>query len=105
MSNCTSNRLVAFLLSRSAESSSIRYGRANSARALNGRCPPIERSGKGDRAEVESTLETVTACARKLRIGLALGTCFEEATDGRRYNQVHLYDEKLSSVFTSVTVI
>jgi len=47
-----------------------------------------------DRLEVEAALARVTATARGLRVGLALGTCFREVqTDDaeRAYNQVRVY--------------
>jgi predicted amidohydrolase len=43
-----------------------------------------------DRGEVRKALEEVTAYAREKRVGLALGTCFEE-DDGRCHNQVRFY--------------
>lgn len=43
-----------------------------------------------DRKAVQEALAAVTVRARAARVGLALGTCFEEA-DGRSYNQVRIY--------------
>ena len=45
-----------------------------------------------DRARVAAALEEVTAAAKKARVALALGTCFEEPDDGRCYNQIRFYD-------------
>ncbi len=45
-----------------------------------------------DAIEVADALRHVTAKAREAKLGLALGTCFEEA-DGQRYNQLRFYDE------------
>ncbi|MDD2764944.1 MAG: carbon-nitrogen hydrolase family protein [Opitutaceae bacterium] len=43
-----------------------------------------------DAMEMTSALTQVTALARRLSVGLALGTCFREA-DGKCYNQVRFY--------------
>lgn len=43
-----------------------------------------------DRDEVQAALARVTAQAQEAGVGLALGTCFEEA-DGRCYNQLRFY--------------
>jgi predicted amidohydrolase len=44
-----------------------------------------------DARRTAAALERLRAQARRSRIALALGTCFEEA-DGRRYDQVRVYD-------------
>lgn len=44
-----------------------------------------------DAARTAAALERVTATARRARLGLALGTCFEEPEDGRRYDQLRFY--------------
>lgn len=41
--------------------------------------------------EVAAALEEVTARARQAGVGLALGTCFVEPSDGRCYNQLRFY--------------
>jgi predicted amidohydrolase len=43
-----------------------------------------------DVQDAAGALDRVTALARRLRVGLALGTCFVEA-DGKCYNQVRFY--------------
>jgi predicted amidohydrolase len=43
-----------------------------------------------DVGEAADALERVTALARRLKVGLALGTCFVEA-DGECYNQIRFY--------------
>ena len=43
-----------------------------------------------DRAALKEALTELTAFAAGLRVGLALGTCAEEA-DGRRYNEIRFY--------------
>ena len=43
-----------------------------------------------DAAAVTTELSTVTALARRLQLGLALGTCFKES-DGYTYNQLRFY--------------
>jgi predicted amidohydrolase len=40
---------------------------------------------------VRQALQRVTAHARKLRLGLALGTCFVATRSGRTYNQLRFY--------------
>ncbi|NLE44788.1 MAG: carbon-nitrogen hydrolase family protein [Chloroflexi bacterium] len=45
-----------------------------------------------DQAAVELGLRHVTAAARAVGIGLALGTCFVEPEDGACYNQIRFYD-------------
>ncbi len=42
-------------------------------------------------AQVHEALQHVTAAAAAANVGLALGTCFTEATDGRTYNQLRFY--------------
>jgi predicted amidohydrolase len=44
-----------------------------------------------DAARTAAALERITAAARRARLGLALGTCFEEPEDGRRYDQLRFY--------------
>ncbi len=44
-----------------------------------------------DARRTAAALERLRAKARKSRVALALGTCFQEA-DGRRYDQVRVYD-------------
>ena len=44
-----------------------------------------------DRDTVEAGLQRVTARAREAGVGLALGTCFFERTDGKCYNQIRFY--------------
>lgn len=44
-----------------------------------------------DAPAVEDALNRVTSIAREKRVGLALGTCFVEAEDGRCYNQIRFY--------------
>lgn len=46
---------------------------------------------KFDPAETQAALEEVTAKARELGVGLALGTCFVEPEDGKCYNQIRFY--------------
>ena len=46
-----------------------------------------------DRAEVTDGVREVTALARELRVGLALGTCFTEADDST-YNQLRFYSPR-----------
>ncbi|MEI6512384.1 MAG: carbon-nitrogen hydrolase family protein [bacterium] len=45
-------------------------------------------------SEVVSALEVVTAKARSVKLGLALGTCFVEPEDRRCYNQLRFYDQE-----------
>ncbi len=46
-----------------------------------------------DRAEVAAALERVTAFAAEMKVGLLLGTCYEEMKEGRPacFNQVRVY--------------
>ena len=44
-----------------------------------------------DVAETRNALQRVTAAAARARVGLALGTCFVEASDGKTYNQLRFY--------------
>jgi len=44
-----------------------------------------------DPATVEAALERVTAKAKAAAVGLALGTCYLEPDDGKRYNQIRFY--------------
>ncbi len=44
-----------------------------------------------DVAETREALERVTVAAARARVGLALGTCFVEASDGMTYNQLRFY--------------
>ena len=44
-----------------------------------------------DVAETRAALQRVTAAASKARVGLALGTCFVEESDGKTYNQLRFY--------------
>lgn len=44
-----------------------------------------------DTREVEDALERVTRKAREAEVGLALGTCFVEPDDGKRYNELRFY--------------
>ncbi len=45
-----------------------------------------------DQARLYDALHTVTGQARKAHVGLALGTCFVEPSDGLCYDQVRFYD-------------
>ena len=47
-----------------------------------------------DQAKVEKALATVVAKASSQHLALALGTCYEESDDGKRYNQIRFYDQK-----------
>lgn len=47
---------------------------------------------KFDLAEVQAALLHLTSTAAQAGIGLALGTCFVEACDGKTYNQVRFYE-------------
>lgn len=44
-----------------------------------------------DRAEVSAALQHVTATAAGAGIGLALGVCYVEESDGKTYNQLRFY--------------
>ena len=45
-----------------------------------------------DAQHAEAALQQVTAKAKSVGVGLALGTCFVEADDGKCYNQVRFYN-------------
>ena len=45
-----------------------------------------------DPADVQAALRQVETAAARVRIGLALGTCFVEASDGKTYNQLRFYE-------------
>lgn len=45
-----------------------------------------------DVADVQEGLDYITAVASDAGVGLALGTCFVEPTDGKCYNQLRFYD-------------
>ena len=45
-----------------------------------------------DKAQTEAALDHITAIAKQRGIGLALGTCYEEA-DGLRRNELRFYDK------------
>ncbi len=45
-----------------------------------------------DPDDVESALLKATAAAARAQVGLALGTCFKEESDGKIYNQLRFYD-------------
>ena len=45
-----------------------------------------------DSEALTEALRSVTRAAREAGVGLALGTCYVEPTDGRCYNQVRFYD-------------
>ena len=47
-----------------------------------------------DQTEVEQALAHITGLARAAGVGLALGTCFVEAEDEKRYNQLRFYDRE-----------
>ncbi|MBZ5595108.1 MAG: carbon-nitrogen hydrolase family protein [Acidobacteriia bacterium] len=47
-----------------------------------------------DAARTAGALERITTAARKAGVALALGTCFEEPTDGRRYDELRFYDRQ-----------
>ncbi len=56
--------------------------------------PEGSLSGYTHEFDVEATrdaLQGVTAAAARARVGLALGTCFVEASDGKTYNQLRFY--------------
>ena len=44
-----------------------------------------------EQAAVEKALQTVTDAARRARVGLALGTCYVEPSDGLCYDQLRFY--------------
>ncbi|MFQ5808524.1 MAG: nitrilase-related carbon-nitrogen hydrolase, partial [Armatimonadota bacterium] len=44
-----------------------------------------------DAGAAREGLERVTAKAREAGVGLALGTCFADPEDGKRYNQIRFY--------------
>lgn len=45
-----------------------------------------------DRADVRAALQAVTSAAARAKVGLALGACFVEESDGKTYNQLRFYD-------------
>jgi len=47
-----------------------------------------------DQNKVENALTEVVNYATNAGIGLALGTCFVESTDGKCYNQIRFYDKQ-----------
>ena len=44
-----------------------------------------------DMAETRAALQRVTTAAAQAQVGLALGICFVEASDGKTYNQLRFY--------------
>jgi predicted amidohydrolase len=47
-----------------------------------------------DAGKTAAALERITAAARKAGVALALGTCFKEPADGRRYDELRFYDRQ-----------
>ena len=47
-----------------------------------------------DAARTADALESITAVARTAGVALALGTCFKEPADGRRYDELRFYDRQ-----------
>lgn len=47
-----------------------------------------------DAPRTAAALVRITAAARKARLALALGTCFQEPEDGKRYDQLRFYDSE-----------
>jgi predicted amidohydrolase len=47
-----------------------------------------------DAARTAAALARITAAARNAGVALALGTCFREPKDGRRYDELRFYDKQ-----------